>query len=83
MNPQQAKFIIEKLIEEHGPDCAGTNHQIVLKAHGQPAIIHKAEFDAKFDTLVCCLGKAGMKRGFTVELWNEMGDLLSKAVNDI
>lgn len=81
MNPEQAKAIIEKLIEEHGPDCGEAGHFIGI-LNGKPIFAHKNSREAAGATMVCKVGKSGMKRGFTGGLWNEMGDLLSKAVNE-
>lgn len=86
MNPQQAKLIIEKLIEEHGPDCGEMGHYLgVKRATGKPVFGHggKDAASAASVVFVCDVGKSGMKNGFTAGLWNEMGDLLSKAINNI
>ena len=81
MNPEQAKAIIEKLIEEHGPDCRETGHMLVIR-DGEPALVDKATWRMD-DIEVCKVGKSGMRRGFTTGLWNDMGELLSEAVNAI
>lgn len=82
MNPEQAKVIIEKLIEEHGPDCGETGHVLVVKGNGEPMLMHKDSPDAMGRRIVCDVGKGGMKKGFTAGLWHKMGDLLSKAANE-
>lgn len=79
MNPEQAKDIIEKLIEEHGPDCRETGHRLVIR-DGKPLLVDKVT-EKPDDIKVCDVGKGGMRRGFTAGLWNDMGELLSEAVN--
>ena len=81
MNPEEAKLIIEKLIEEHGPDCGEPGHFIGLLG-AKPIFTHIDSHEAAGARFVCEVGKSGMKRGFTGALWRMMGDLLSKAVND-
>lgn len=77
MNPEQAKDTIEKLIEEHGPDCRETNHMLVMRG-STPMIVDNATW-RQGDWEVCKVGKGGMKNGFTAGLWNEMGELLANA----
>ena len=82
MNPLEAKLVIKKLIEEHGPDCAETGHVLIVRGREPMLVDNAVRQDVTTDTPVCKVGKAGMKNGFTAGLWNEMGDLLSKAVNE-
>ena len=81
MNPTEAKLVIAKLIEEHGPDCSFPSHYLATQS-GKPAFYHDGQGESGGARFVCRVYKGGMKNGFTVELWDVMGDLLSKAVND-
>ncbi len=81
MNPEQAKTVIEKLIEEHGPDCAATGHMLVIR-EGGPALVDSETWRMD-DIEICKVGKSGMKQGFTAGLWNDMGEMLSRAVNNV
>ena len=83
MNPQEAKLAIEELIERHGPDCSETGHKLIVRC-GEPMLVDDAmRQDPTTDTRVCDVGRAGMKNSFTAGLWNEMGELLAKAVNRV
>ena len=82
MNPLAAKFVIEKLINDHGPDCAETGHVLIVRL-GVPMLVDNAiKQDVKTDRIVCKVGKAGMKQGFTASLWTEMGEALSEIVSE-
>ncbi len=78
MNPEEAKLIIERLIEEHGPDCGETGHFLGLR-NGKPVFTHT---DTGADIFICKVDKSGMKRGFVKRSWDFMAYLLSKAVNE-
>ncbi len=80
MNPEQAKDVIEKLIEEHGPTCAAANHMLVMRG-STPMIVDKETWHMN-DIEVCKVGKSGMKNGFAAGLWNDMGEMLARAVNE-
>ncbi|KKM24264.1 hypothetical protein LCGC14_1606830 [marine sediment metagenome] len=83
MNPATAQIVIEKLINDHGPDCDGMGHEIIVKNDGIPEILHRDSERPKDCVSVCMLGKAGMRQGFTAGLWNDMGEALSKAINSV
>ncbi len=74
MNPEQAKDVIEKLIEKHGPTCAGANHLLVIRDN-KPLLVCSETWHTN-DAEICKVGKSGMKNGFTAGLWNEMADAL-------
>jgi len=74
-------LVIEKLIEEHGPDCASPNHFLGVK-DGKPVFTHEGSDEAKGVIAVCDVGKSGMRNGLTARLWDEMGDKLARAINE-
>ena len=82
MNPTEAKLVIAKLIEEHGPDCSFPSHYLATQS-GKPAFYHDGQRESGGARFVCKVGKGGMMNGFAGGLWDAMGHLLSKAVNDI
>ena len=81
MNPLEARFIIEKLINDHGPDCVETGHELVIEADGSACLIHKGYKWPAGTIPVCKVCKAGMKQGFIAKTWDEIGEALSKAIN--
>jgi len=81
MNPLKARFVIEELINSHGPDCAETGHELVVSENGTPLLIHRGYKWPKGAVTACKMPKAGMKQGFTSQAWDEMGEALSKTIN--